>query len=191
MLRYYITDGRGQAHRQDWLLERMSAAAAAGVDYIQMREKDLSARAQWELARAALERLRAFPATRLLINDRLDVALAAGAQGVHLPGGGLAIADARRLAPPGFLIAASCHAPGEAVAAAEAGADFLVFGPVFATPSKPGATPAGLAALAAACRAAIPVLALGGVNRENAAECLAAGAAGIAGIRMFQEETDR
>ncbi len=187
MLRYYITDGRRQANRAGWLLERMAAAAAAGVDYIQLREKDLSAREQFELARAAVERLRAFPATRLLINDRLDVALAAGAQGVHLPAAGLELAAARRLAPPGFLLARSCHTSGEVAAAAAAGADFAVLGPIFATPSKPGAAPLGLQCLAEACRLPLPVLALGGINAARAADCLAAGAAGVAAIRWFQQ----
>lgn len=186
MLRYYITDGRGRQPRDAWLLERIEQAAAAGVDFIQLREKDLSARAQFELARAARQRLRRFTATRLLVNDRLDIALAAGAHGVHLPASGLRPLAARRLAPANFLIALSCHAADEI--AASAGADFIVFGPVFATPSKPGAPPQGLAALADACKAPLPVLALGGITGERIAACLAAGAAGVAAIRMFQGE---
>jgi thiamine-phosphate pyrophosphorylase len=131
----------------------------------------------------------------------LDVALAAGAGGVHLSENGLPVPDARRMrddffareAKSGdFLIGVSCHSLGSVLAAARAGADYLYFSPIFATPSKAiYGPPQGLGRLAQICRAVhIPVLAIGGINLENAPDCFAAGAAGIAAIRLFQESAD-
>ena len=184
------------------LLQKIEAAASAGIDWIQLREKDISGRELILLARAALERIRARNSSaRLLINDRLDVALASGAGGVHLSESGLPVAEARRLRDdffvrcPGnadFLIGVSCHSLPAATAAVSSGADYIYFGPVFGTPSKAGyGEPQGLNRLAQVCRATrIPVLAIGGIGPENAAECLKAGAAGIAAIRHFQEAED-
>jgi len=179
---YAITAGNGRDG-----LPALQAAAQAGVDLIQIREKQLSTCALLEFctqARAAV----ASTAARLLLNGRFDLALAAGLAGVHLPADGLPPARVRSLVPPGFLIGLSCHSCAEvAVAAAEgAGPDFCVLGPIFATPSKPA--PLGLETLAAAARGALPVLALGGINLANAAACLAHGAAGLAAIRLFQED---
>ncbi len=170
-------------------------AVGAGVDWIQIREKNLSARELLRLTRAAMAAAGSGP--RILVNDRLDAALAAGAAGVHLGSESVPVSDVVRWcrngrAPHGFLIGRSCHHLGEAVDAERAGADYVFFGPVFATPSKlEYGPPQGLARLEEVCRAVhVPVLAIGGITEENAAECLRAGAAGIAAIRLFQQGGD-
>ncbi len=184
MKRYYITDRRRCPAD---LLDCVEANARAGVERIQLREKDLPVRDLLALARAALRRIRGRRA-KLLVNGRLDVALAAGAHGVHLPADAPPVPDLRAVAPRGFLIAASTHDVGEVLRAEREGADFVVFGPVFPTESKPGTTCIpGLDGLRSACRLAdIPVYALGGVRADRAGACLDAGAAAIAGIGMFQ-----
>jgi thiamine-phosphate pyrophosphorylase len=200
-LLYYITD-RTQFHgdepaRRRALLAKIAEAAAARVDYIQLREKDLSVRELESLAREAIAVVRENSSlTRLLINSRADVALAVEADGVHLRADDVAPHDVRQmlevsarrpLATGHFFIAVSCHAAADVHRAESEAADFAVFAPVFEKHNAPGTQPTGLAALREACRAKIPVLALGGVTLENAASCLDAGAAGIAGIRLFQE----
>jgi thiamine-phosphate pyrophosphorylase len=219
-LLYYITDrsqfGGDELARRDALLAKIAEAAAAGVDYIQLREKNLSGRQLEGLAREVVavvheNVLENSTATRVLINSRTDVALAAGAAGVHLRAGDIAPREVRgildcvatRLVPvkagqsPAsaqpphtarhFLVAASCHTVADVFHAEAGKADCAVFAPVFGKGGSAGTQPIGIAALQEACRAKIPVLALGGVNLRNAALCLHAGAAGIAGIRLFQE----
>ncbi len=186
MLRYYITDRRS-AGGEAALLQCIERAVAQGVERIQIREKDLSARALCALVRRALE-LAAGTATRILVNDRADIALAAGAHGLHLPGNSVSLRELRAIVPAGFLIAVSTHSRAELIEAREGGADFAVFGPVFAPLSKTSAAPpVGIDGLREAVRGlGFEVLALGGITDGNAAACVAAGAAGIAGISLFQ-----
>ena len=165
------------------------------MDWIQIREKHLTGR---ELADLVQEALRVAPAPcRILVNDRLDVACAVRAAGVHLTEQSISVADARKFVrerelPSSFLVGASTHSLDSARAAADSGADYVIFGPVFATPSKAGyGAPQGIERLAAVCRSvSVPVLAIGGITPENAGECRAAGAAGIAAIRLFQDAAD-
>jgi thiamine-phosphate pyrophosphorylase len=195
LLLYYITDRiefpGTESQRREPLLEKISEAAKAGVDYIQLREKDLSGRALESLAKDVARIIRETrSSTRLLINSRTDIALAAEADGVHLTSNDVSPLDVKAIwreahgsAQP--VIAVSCHSEADIIAAESASADFVVFGPVF---EKRGATEtAGLDQLRQVCSHRIPVLALGGVTAENAHLCLEAGASGIAGIRLFQE----
>ena len=195
----YVTDrrdlrlpGSGEA-----LLRKIRDIASADVDWVQIREKDMSARELGSLTRQALDVNRA-SGTRILVNDRLDVALAENADGVHLPESGLPVREIRRLLQTvplarelkeDFLIGVSCHSPEAAHAAARDGADYIFFGPIFATPSKAQyGAPQETSRLAEVCGSVnIPVLAIGGITLKNAASCLAAGAAGIAAIRLFQD----
>jgi thiamine-phosphate pyrophosphorylase len=166
----------------DWL----RALGASGVGAVQLREKDLDDRDLYELARLARETLP--PATRLLVNGRLDVALAAGADGVHLPADGVPAAPLRARFGPGVLIGRSTHTVAEVERARDEGVDYVTFGPVWATPGK--GAPVGLAELARAAAAGLPVYALGGVTLERLGELAAAGAAGAAAIRLFQRPAD-
>ena len=191
---YYITDSSQLGHPQQ-LLGRIRAAYAAGVDWVQIREKQMATPDLCRLVEQAL----ALPEkgnARLLVSERLDVALACGADGVHLPADSLPVAVVRNAVPAGWpdkwpanwVIGASCHSPGEVEAAAREGASFAVLGPVFPTPGK--RPPLGLEPLRKACLSMaprqFPVLALGGVTLENAGACLEAGAAGLAAIRLLQ-----
>jgi thiamine-phosphate pyrophosphorylase len=195
----YVTD-RNALAEPALLVEQISRAVAAGIDWIQIREKDLSARELLEVARGAVKVAQG-TVTRVIVNDRLDVALAAGAGGVHLGEASMAVAAmsewrrdviSKNNSLEKFLIGASCHSV-EAVRAAERdGADYVIFGPVFSTPSKErfGASQ-GINMMAEASKAVrIPVLAIGGITEENARECFDAGAAGVAAIRMFSEARD-
>jgi thiamine-phosphate pyrophosphorylase len=183
---YFITDRKALGPGE--LLPRIAAATRAGVSAIQIRERDLPTRDLLELTRGALQAARA-TSTRIIVNDRLDVALGLGAAGVHLGRESLPVREARRIAPSGSLIGASCHSLEEALEAEAEGADYILLGPIYSTPSKvPFGPPLGLEKLReAAGRVRIPVLALGGLTVERARECRAAGAAGIAAIRLFQE----
>jgi thiamine-phosphate pyrophosphorylase len=178
MKRYYITDRKAVGGFRP-LLDVIRDQMHLGVDFIQIREKDLSAREVFEFTLAVLEvranEIAAKMRPKILVNTRADVAKVTGADGVHLP----AAAPSETL--PGLFIARSCHTL-EQVNASHA--DLVTFGPVFDSPGKGPAT--GLAALAKACRLRKNVYALGGVNWENAAQCMHAGAEGIAGIRLFQ-----
>lgn len=183
MIRCYIT--HSQTLGTESLLDAMGRNLAAGVTWIQIREKDLSARALFELVEAALK-LPNPHGSKFIVNTRADVALAAGAAGVHLPSGS---PPARFWRRPGLLIGVSCHSVEDVRQAEAEGANYVVFGPVFPPRSKIArAEPRGLQDLRRAAAAVkIPVLALGGVTRENSAACVSAGAAGIAGITIFQE----
>jgi len=186
---YLVTD-RAQTNGRP-LLDVVTAALRGGVGAVQLRERGLETRALLELAIALRQATRAVGAA-LLINDRIDVALACDADGVHLPGHSFAVADARALLGPRRLIGVSTHHPDEVAAAAAAGADFAVFGPIFATPSKATyGAPQGLDALARARRAAaLPLFAIGGVDADTAAAVRDAGADGVAVIRAVLAAPD-
>ena len=215
----YITDRKAfagdESARRGRLLEKIAEAARAAVVYVQLRERDLSARELESLAQEAIRiigdesRLRTDksdlrngevnPRTILLINSRTDLALAVNADGVQLRSDDVSPSNVRRIWSSGAgtptreshrsepTIGVSCHSPSDAARAATNRANFAVFGPVFEKKDAPGSLPAGLETLREACRADIPVLALGGITLNNARSCLDAGAAGIAAIRLFQE----
>ncbi len=161
------------------------AGLPAGAVAVHLREKAMPSRDLLALARS-LRTVCAAAGQILLVNDRLDVAIAVGAAGVHLPSNGLPPEEARRLLPPGALVGVSCHSAGEVARAAAGGADFATFGPVFDTPSKRRfGAPLGLGPLAEAARIGLPLLGLGGVDPANAAQVLGAGAHGVAAIRAW------
>ncbi len=213
---YYITDrrqfGGDESARRKRLLTKIAEAAQAGVDFVQLRERDLAIRELERLAREAAEfvaeansnqakrnggRETGNGPTRLLINSRTDIALVCGADGVHLRSDDITAADARAIwisagtakqVRGNGIFAVSGHSVTDVRLAEAHGADLAVFAPVFEKSAAPQRAGVGLSALAEACRGvSIPVLALGGVTAENARACLAAGAAGIAAIRLFQE----
>lgn len=210
MILYYITDrmqlGIDEATRRHNLLGCIEMAAQAGVDYIQLRERDLTAR---ELERLAAEAVRLVRQgggkTKLLVNSRIDVALAAGADGVHLRGSDLVASEARAIWDRSChrtdaVIAQSCHSLADVLLAESHGADFVVLGPVFGKQATT-VTPTGVEAISrivgrggpvdfkveAGQTLRMPVIALGGITVENALSCMRAGAAGVAAIRMFQQ----
>ena len=169
------------------ILALVAAAVAARVSLVQLREKELGARTLYELAARAATLARGSE-TLILVNDRADIARAAGCDGVHLAAQSLEASVVRRAFGEQFVIGVSAHSLAEARAARDGGADFAVLGPVFDTPSKRGyGPPLGLAALRDAARelAPFPLLAIGGVASENVADVLQAGAAGVAAIRLF------
>src|SRR5579863_6478340 len=207
-LLYYITDRTAFADdeptRRRLLLAKISEATRANVDYIQLREKDLPTRDLESLAKEAVAVITKLKTenrelrTALLINSRTDVAMTTAADGVHLRSNDIspqevrniwqkccgADTPVRQLSPQIPPIAVSCHSPAEVAQAAALGANLAVFAPVF---EKKDAPAAGLKLLHDACQTNIPVLALGGITLSNAPACLEAGAAGIAAIRLFQE----
>jgi thiamine-phosphate pyrophosphorylase len=192
---YLITDG-GTTRRTGpaspefkRLLSLVRAATLAGIDLIQLREKKLSARVLYELAVEAAAITRQ-ASTRLLINDRADIALAAGCDGVHLTTRSLEAGIVREAFGIDFLIGVSAHSVEEASAARRQGADFAVLGPIFDTPSKRiYGPPLGVRKLKAAATelAGFPLIAIGGITPESAPMVLGAGASGIAAIRLFSE----
>jgi len=213
VLSYYITDRKQfdgtETERRARLLQTIGRAAGSGVDYIQLREKDLGIRELEKLAGEALQVIRGEGGARLLINHRTDVALAVGADGVHLTGEDIAASEARALAAKAggraeFLVGASCHSTEEVRLADSHGADFAVLAPIF---EKAGVVEHGigleelrraaqkdrspdLRVEAGDTRRRFLVFALGGVTLARAGLCAAEGAAGIAGIRLFQRCTD-
>lgn len=204
----YVTDRKSLTHTgmevslTSTILPNIQLAVHAGVDWLQLREKDLPAGQLLELARATVHLSKEQGAgtdhqLQTIINDRLDVALAARADGVHLGRESAPVLDVVRWcragnAPDRFVIGVSCHSLEDAREAETAKADYIFFGPVFETPSKQAfGTPQGIERLAEVCRAVrLPIIAIGGVDQENAALCIRAGAAGIAAIRIFQQSTD-
>jgi thiamine-phosphate pyrophosphorylase len=192
-LLYLITSGEttGQTtpSTEDFsrILHLVRAAVAAGIDLIQIREKQLTARVLFELARSAAEIVRGSE-TKLLINDRGDIAAAAGAHGVHLTTSSLPSRVVRQTFGDEFLIGVSTHSLEEAQLARDSGADFAVFGPIFETPSKKYGAAKGideLTNLTSALRS-FPVLALGGITEDRIPDCIVAGASGVAAISMLQ-----
>jgi len=217
-LSYYITDRRqlplsGGASPEGALMEWVRAAFRAGIDYVQIREKDLEGGALSRLVESVVA-IRAATVSerpsngrletigqrdvasntwtpRLLVNERADVARSSGADGVHLPADSLPIAAVRSWAGKNWIVGAACHSIEEVERAAAAGADYALVAPVFDTASKPGMKPMGLDRFREICQqSSIPVFALGGVTLANARSCVDAGASGLAGIRLFQQAVD-
>jgi thiamine-phosphate pyrophosphorylase len=184
-----VSDRRRFGDRaEDALVERVAAAARAGVDLVQIRERDLDARDLCRLVTRCVEATQGTH-TRVLVNDRLDVAMAAGAHGVHLRADSVPASRVREIVSPGFLVGRSVHDARQAAAIATAGGvDYLLFGTVFVTSSKPGVPAAGVEELTrAAAASAVPVLAIGGVTLESVHRLGRSGAAGIAAIGLFAE----
>lgn len=185
MKNYAISDSRliGGANR---LLEWVAGLESTGVDMVQIREKSLGTAELVRVVAACLLRCRRI---RLLVNARVDVALACGANGVHLPGDSPAPSVWRGIVPTGFLFGVSCHSSDDAAAAQRGGADFVVAAPVFDPLSKVAyRQPLGVEGLNRICHSVtLPVFALGGVTRQNAAQCFAAGAVGVAGITLYRD----
>lgn len=211
----YVTDRRSLREAKPLeslgiLAKKIEQIAAAGVDWLQIREKDLPAAELASLTRQSLRIAANLSAKsssptrslmRILVNDRLDVAIAGRAGGIHLGEKGLPVAEARRLVnsaqsrqalDESFVIGVSCHSLEAAQAAQRDGADYIFFGPIFATPSKASfGAPQGTQRLEQVCRAlSIPVLAIGGITLGNANSCIQAGSAGVAAIRLFQDARD-
>lgn len=179
---------QSSAERDRALVDRIRAAARAGVHLVQIRQPDFEGRPLMRLVENALLAVRGTRA-RVLVNDRVDVALAAGAHGVHLRGDSVPAPRVRAVAPPAFVIGRSVHSPEEAERVArEGGLDYLICGTVFATSSKPGTQTTGPAPLAAACaRVPLPVVAIGGMTPAHLGVVAQSGAAGFAAINLFAD----
>jgi thiamine-phosphate pyrophosphorylase len=174
-LRYFISDGRGT------LLQHVERLADS-IDFVQIREPNLSGRELASLTRAVVAA--AHPKVRVLVNDRADIALACGAHGVHLRSNAIAPSLLRGILPSGFLISVACHSVEDVGRAQQEGADMALLAPIFETTGK--GPQLGLVELERAARGVhIPVLALGGITEADIPRCMSAGAAGIAGIRLF------
>lgn len=184
MIYYAITD-RALAPEGDVLLQA-SGLIRGGIDWLQIREKDLADRTLFSLLKMLAPEARRF-GCRLLLNGRPDLAAEAGASGVHLPSNGLPTSRVRTGFPRPFVIVRSCHSEAEMLEAAREGADAVTLGPLFETPSKAAlGPPMGVAAFSQIChRAPLPVLALGGIKSTDLAAVAGTGAAGVAAIRMF------
>lgn len=182
----YITDRRALYPRP--LLPRILEAVRAGVDLVQVREKDLCTRELVALVRSAVTGA-GETKTQIVVNDRLDVALALGASGVHLGASSIPTKEVRSSVGADFLVGVSCHSLDDALRAEAAGANYVLLGPIFPTPSKLAyGPPLGLHCLQeTTARVKIPVIALGGIHVERARPCLKAGARGLAGISLFQD----
>ena len=187
----YITDRSALPGKH--LIHAVVEAVQAGVDLVQIREKDLETRELVKLAKFAVEAAQG-TGSRIIVNDRMDVALAVGAAGVHLGTQSIPVrtvgeALKNRSDAQQFIVGVSCHSLGEALEAESAGADYLLLGPIFETPSKaPYGPPLGLAKLReGAARVKIPLLALGGISVDRVKACLEAGASSIASIRIFHQ----
>ncbi len=176
MIRCQITDGTAHLNEEDWF-----AGLAPDVEFLQVREKGLSAR---DLGRVVRRALAVGP--RILVNDRTDVAVATGAAGVHLRGDSIRPSELRKIVPAGFVITVACHSEADCLECA--GADYAILSPVFSPLSKQDTRPAlGLDTLRRIVRVSpVPVIALGGITGGTAAECIAAGAVGVAGITLFR-----
>jgi thiamine-phosphate pyrophosphorylase len=189
-----ITEGRTNpdnfSSRRSELLRNIRDAVSDGVNIVQIRERDLPARSLFELVREVVTDLEDSGAL-VLVNDRADIAVAAGADGVHLRESSLSPAVIRDCFPPHLVVGVSTHSPEGARSAVEGGADFVFFGPVFDSPGK--GSPTGNGELSKVCRAVadLPVIALGGINGENVASVFEAGANGVAGIRSMHDRPER
>ncbi|HJS50520.1 MAG TPA: thiamine phosphate synthase [Pyrinomonadaceae bacterium] len=189
-LTYLITKGEAApglfAECSREILSSVKRATDAGISLIQIREKHITTKQLFELAVRAVA-IVSGSQTKLLINSRADVAIAAGANGVHLPENGIPVAAVRKVCPPPFLVGVSVHSQDAALSAKADGADFVLFGPVFDSPGKSGV---GLEALAVLCRSleGFPVIAVGGIDGSNYQLVLDQGAAGYAAIRYLNDE---
>jgi thiamine-phosphate pyrophosphorylase len=172
------------------IIKTIREAGADGISMVQVREKRLPTRMLFELVTAAVQAL-AGTSTLVLVNDRADVAMASGADGLHLPGDSISARVVRRKFASDLLIGVSTHSLVEAKAAVESGADYIFFGPVFETPGKD--TPVGLTILKDLTKrlGSFPVLALGGIDEGNFSDAISAGAAGIAAIRSLNKSESR
>lgn len=182
-----VTDASAPRAR---LLATVAAAARGGVDAVQIRDRSLPASDLLALAIDAAERTRDTRA-RILVNDRVDVAVASGADGVHLPQRGLSPTKARAMLLPGQLLGVSVHSLAEALAAQAEGADYVIFGHIFATASHADEAPRGVAQLRAVVEALrVPVIAIGGIDARRVAEVMGTGCAGVAVIGAIAGRDD-
>lgn len=181
-----LADPSNFSTQKSEILKTVELSIAAGVEIVQIREKRLPARLLFELLREAAG-LTAGSTTKLLINERFDIALAAGADGVHLTSTSMPIESVREGVPPGFVVGVSTHSSADVVAARDAGADYAMLGPIFETPGK--GDPIGLEELERVCRsvAPFPVVAVGGIDASNETVVIEAGAAGVAAIRYLND----